>query len=180
MKRFLPIILLLSLLVCSCRTQQQIEPLHYQSMSQKGTVTLRLNQLEHTLFCTTQLWRNELIVLSLQPTLGLEMVRIEATNDSVTIVDKMNYRYTTLAYNWAPKQVTPTPSFELIQNFVTAPIQEQKKKKNQQNQVTFQLGASRIAIQCSFSQRGYDKLGTPRQMNLQKYKRVSLHEILPL
>ena len=111
---------------------------------------------------------------------GLEMVRIEATNDSVTIVDKMNYRYTTLAYNWAPTQVTPTPSFELIQNFVTAPIQEQKKKKNQQDQVTFQLGASRIAIQCAFSQRGYDKLGTPRQMNLQKYKRVSLHEILPL
>ena len=55
-----------------------------------------------------------------------------------------------------------------------------RKKKNQQDQVTFQLGASRITIQCAFSQRGYDKLGTPRQMNLQKYKRVSLHEILPL
>ena len=169
------------MLICSWRTQQQIETLHYQSKSQKGSVTLRLNQLEYTLFCTTQLWRNELIVLSLQPTLGLEMVRIEATNDSVTLVDKMNYRYTTLAYNWAPKQVTPTPSFELIQNFVTAPIQEQKKKKKkQQNQVTFQLGASRITIQCAFSQRGYNKLGVPRRMNLQKYKRVSLHEILPL
>ena len=181
MKRFLPIILLLDLLVCSCRTQQQIEPLRYQTMSQKGSVTLRLNQLEYTLFCTTQLWRNELVVLSLQPTLGLEMVRIEATNDSVTIVDKMNYRYTTLAYNWTARQVTPSPSFELIQNFVTAPIQEQqKKKKKQQNQVTFQIGASEIAIQCAFSQRGYDKLGAPRRMNLQKYKRVSLHEILPL
>ena len=129
MKRFLPIILLLGLLVCSCRTQQQIEPIRYQTMSQKGSVTLRLNQLEYTLFCTTQLWRNELVVLSLQPTLGLEMVRIEATNDSVTIVDKMNYRYTTLAYNWTARQVTPSPSFELIQNFVTAPIQEQQKKK---------------------------------------------------
>ena len=87
----------------------------------------------------------------------------------------------TLAYNWTARQVTPSPSFELIQNFVTAPIQEQqKKKKKQQNQVTFQIGASEIAIQCAFSQRGYDKLGAPRRMNLQKYKRVSLHEILPL
>ena len=57
---------------------------------------------------------------------------------------------------------------------------ERKKKKKQQNQVTFQIGASEIAIQCAFSQRGYDKLGAPRRMNLQKYKRVSLHEILPL
>lgn len=179
MKRFTPIILLLGLLVCSCRTQYQVEPQRYQTMSQKGNVTLKLNQLEYTLFCTTQMWRDELVVLSLQPTPGLEMVRIEATQDSVLIVDKMNYRYTTLAYNWAKGQVYPTPSFDMIQDFISAPIVEKKKQK-QQNKVLFQMGASKISIQCAFSQRGYDKLGAPRRMNLQKYKRVSLHEILPL
>jgi hypothetical protein len=91
----------------------------------------------------------------------------------------MNYRYTTLAYNWAKGQVYPTPSFDMIQDFISAPIVEKKKQK-QQNKVLFQMGAAKISIQCAFSQRGYDKLGAPRRMNLQKYKRVSLHEILPL
>lgn len=179
MRRFIPVILLLGLLLSSCRTQHVVEPHNYQTMSQRGSITLKLNHLEYTLFCTTQLWRNELVVLSLQPTLGLEMLRVEATKDSVLIVDKINYQYTTLAYNWAERQIHPSPSFKLIQDFVTAPISGKKKKK-QQDKLLLQIGASEIAIQCVFSQRMYDKLGTPRQINLQKYKRVSLHEILPL
>lgn len=177
MKRLIPIITLLGLLLCSCATQRQAEPRRYNTLSQKAHATLQFDEHTYTMNCNVQMWRNELIVLSLQPVLGIEMFRLEATNDSVCVIDKMNRRYTTLAYDWAGKEIHPTPSLKLIQDYVSAPLSPKKKSNNQ---IHLEVGSHTISIQCTFSQREYNQLTTPRRLELKKYKRVSLREILPL
>ena len=177
MKRIIPIIALLALLLSSCGTQRQTQPHRYQTLSQKASATLELDQHKYTMGCSVQMWRNELIILSLQPMLGIEMLRMEATKDSVILVDKMNRRYTVITYNMFANQVSPKPSFRLIQDFVSAPI---TPEKDQKNQLDFSFGSHKIRIMCKFSQREYNTLNTPKRLDLQKYKQVSLRDILPL
>lgn len=177
MKRLIPAILLCFLLLCSCATRRQAEPRRYHTLTQKAHTTLRFDQREYSMNCSMQIWRNELIVLSLQPMLGIEMFRMEASKDSVVLIDKMNHRYTSLAYNWVETDVLPTPSFKMIQDFVTTP---QKKHEKASSDQTFKVGNHTIGLKCKFSQREYNTLADPKRMNLKKYKRVSLRDILPL
>ena len=99
-----------------------MEPRRYQTLTQKANVSMQLDEHQHTMGCTVQLWRNELIIISLQPMLGIEMVRIEVNQDSVLIFDKMNRRYTTINFSDASTTaIHPTPSFKMIQEFMTVP-----------------------------------------------------------
>ena len=177
MKQLVPIIALYALLLCSCASQRQTEPKHYKTLSEKATTTLRFNQREYSINCSVQIWRNELIILSLQPILGIEMFRIEATKDSLLVLDKMNRRYTTLAYHWAEREIRPMPSFKMIQDFVTAPT---LKKINVSSELSFAFGGHEIGVKCTFSHREYNTLTVPKRIDLKKYKRVSLRDILPL
>lgn len=177
MKRFFPIIFLLALLLTACSTQRQIEPKHYQTMSQRAQATLQIDNQQYSMTCVIQMWRNELVVLSLQPIVGMEMVRIEAEADSILVVDKMNQRYTTLAYDWAEELMYPTPSLKMIQDFVTAPIEQ---KKDVDNQISININQHKMTINCKYTQREYNTLGDKRRINLKKYKRVTLRDILPI
>ena len=176
MKKIIPILLWCCLL-SSCAVQRQTEPRRYQTLTQKANATLQFDQREYSMSCSIQMWRNELIILSLQPILGVEMFRLEASQDSVLVIDKMNRRYTTLAYEWASQAVQPTPSYKMIQDFVTPPLLSQSKATSQR---TFEIGKHKIGIKCAFSQREYNTLTTPKRLDLKKYKRVSLREIIPL
>jgi hypothetical protein len=176
MKRLIPILVLCGLL-SSCATKRQAEPRRYQTLSQKANVTLQFDQREYSMNCSVQMWRNELIVLSLQPVLGIEMFRLEATPDSMVVIDKMNRRYTTMAYDWGGKQLQPTPSFKMIQNFITPPALPKIKASSGKS---FEVGNHRISIDCTFWQRDYNTLTEPKRIDLKKYKRVSLRDILPL
>ena len=177
MKRLIPIIVLLGMLLSSCATKRQAEPRRYDSMSQKAHMTLRLDQREYTVNSGVQVWRNELIIISLQPVLGIEMFRIEATQDSLLAIDKMNRRYTSIAYNWSGKEISPQPTYKLLQDIVTSPLTRTKKTSNER---TFMVAGHEVGIQCKFSQREYNHLPTPRRTNLKKYKHVSLRDIIPL
>jgi hypothetical protein len=146
-------------------------------LSQKANATLHFDQRQFTMGCTVQTWRNELIVLSLQPMLGIEMVRVEATPDSVWVFDKMNRRYTTLSYDWAKQAVSPAPTFKMIQDFVTSPISPKKEAKSK---MSFEVDSHKIAIECAFSQREYNTLKATKRLDTNKYKRVSLREVFPL
>jgi hypothetical protein len=146
-------------------------------LHQKANATVQLDQHQYSMGCTVQLWRNELIILSVQPMLGIEMLRVEATPDSVVIFDKMNRRYTTLAYSDFEGQIHPTPSYKLIQDFVTTPHTPTIKTNNQ---VNFSTNGHRLTINCTFSNREYNTLKEPKQLDTRKYRRVSLREVLPL
>ncbi len=178
MKKYLIAILAIcSLLLASCNTQRSAQPKRYQTLKEKAQVSLQLDEHEYSMSATVQVWRNNLVIVSLQPMFGIEMLRMEATQDSVVIVDKMNRRYTILQYDMFDKDIKPAPSYRMIQDFVTA---SKKPKAKTKAQIPFTLGKHKIMIQCSFSQREYNALAAPKRMDLKRYKQVGLREILPL
>jgi PBP1b-binding outer membrane lipoprotein LpoB len=179
MKKILPIIALSCLILASCSTQRTAEPKRYQSMQEKAHTTLQLDQRQYSMNASVQVWRNELIILSLQPMLGIEMVRAEVTPDSIVLVDKLNKRYTVMDYSMFEQIAKPALSYKMIQDYVTAPQQQTKKKKSQ-GELRFQIGQHVLRIQCAFSQREYNSLKSPKRQDLKKYKQTTLREILPI
>lgn len=177
MKQLLPIIAACCILLASCTTQRTAEPKRFQTLQQKASTTLQLNDRQYTMNASVQVWRNELIILSLQPMLGIEMIRAEATKDSVILVDKMNRRYTVLHYDMLEMLVSPAPSFKMIQDYVTM---SHNKKSQGQNELTFNFGKHTIKIKCAFTQREYNTLKMPKRQDLKKYKQTTLKEILPI
>ena len=177
MRHFIFIVSLLCVILCSCSTQRQVEPRRYQTMSQKANATLQLDEHQYTINCSVMMWRNESIVISLQPIMGIEMFRMEATADSVLVVDKMNRRYTTLAYDWISKEIRPAPSLKMIQDYITTPLMTKKKLANR---IEFEANGHKMSFECIFSAREYNKLTNHRRIDLKKYKRVTLREILPI
>ena len=58
--------------------------------------------------CTMQAVRDSLVVLSIMPMLGIELMRIEATPTEIIGIDKMNRQYTRITYDEINRLVTPT------------------------------------------------------------------------
>ena len=81
-RKHIHIILFVALLgMASCSVTKNT-PTRYKTMTQRVQLTLTLDQHQFNMASTMRMWRNQLIVLSVQPMLGIEMVRIEATPDS--------------------------------------------------------------------------------------------------
>lgn len=148
----------------------------YQTLSQRAQVTLQLDQHQYSMSSQVRVWKNQLVVLSIQPMLGIEMVRVEATPDSVWVMDKMNRRYVALAYTDLGASITPKISYKTIQEFASRPISNDKDKA----EMEFTSGKHRLKLSCKFTNREYNTLQAPTQTNTNKYKRVTLREILPI
>lgn len=178
MKRLLPILLLLGVLFSSCSTSRSVAPRRYQTLHQKANATVQLDQHQYSTGCTVQLWRNELIIMSVQPMLGIEMLRVEATPDSVVIFDKMNRRYAAIAFSdIADIAMQPKPSYKWLQDFLTTPSSPNINAKSEKS---LHFGKHQLAISCTFNQREYNTLKAPKRLDTRKYKRISLQDILPL
>ena len=175
-KVFLYTSMLCLLMLSACRVQKDT-PTRYHTLTQRATTTLTLDEHQYTMSCTIQMWRNELITISLQPMLGIEMARIEATQDSVWVFDKLNRRYAVLSYHDAARHLRPAPSYKMIQDFITSPI---TPDKSAQTHKTFTAGEHRLQVACAFNSREYNTLKQPTRLNTTKYKRVPLRTILPL
>lgn len=160
----------------SCRVQRDV-PLRYHTMVQRATATVTLDEHRYSMGCGIRMWRNELIVVSVQPMLGIEIGRIEMTQDSVWVFDKMNHRYAVFSYRDAQHRIVPLPNYKMIQDFVT---DTSVSKESGKRVKTFSVGEHRLSIECSFSNREYDTLDVPKRLDTNKYTRVSLHAILPI
>ena len=159
----------------SCRVEQSV-PRHYHTLAQKARTTICLDEHSYTMSCTIQLWRNDLVIISLQPMLGIEVGRIEATSDSVWVFDKMNRRYAVLAYHDAIGHIHPTPSYRMIQDFVSSDLATPSTPVSKQ----FLSGEHTLRIECAFTTREYNTLAPPKRLDTTKYQRVSLRTILPV
>ena len=164
-------IALIALGFASCATHKS-SSLRRQTISQKAQVGLTFDQHQFDMACQLKAWKNELIVLSVMPMMGIEMFRLEATMDSVIVVDKLNKRYSAMTYDEI-NQISPTRiSFKYLQNLL--------KKGEDTISMDFKAGSHIILIKAQLQEPEYNTLKDPQHINLKKYKQVTLRNILPI
>ncbi len=72
--------------------------------------------------CTMQAVRDSLVVLSIMPMLGIELMRIEATPNEIIGIDKMNRQYAKVTYDEINKIVTPTIHWDDFQQLASGEL----------------------------------------------------------
>ncbi len=168
--------LIITMIVASSCSVSRRATTRYQTLSQRAQVTLQYDQHQYNMSSQVRIWRNELAVVSVQPMLGIEMVRMEATPDSLWIFDKMNRQYVALTYTDIQNTLNTNLSYKQIQEFLSRPIQ----KKQEPICMEFRSGNHQLKLACTFSNREQNTLQAPTRTKTNKYKRVTLREILPL
>lgn len=169
------LMIILMIVVSSCSVSRRATSRH-QTLSQRAQVTLQYDQHQYSMSSVVRVWRNELVVISVQPMLGIELVRMEITPDSVMVFDKMNRRYVALAYSEIGQTLGSKISYKTIQDFMW----RQAKKDKEPLQLEFTYGKHHLKLSCEFSNRENNTLQSPTRTKTDKYKRVSLREILPI
>jgi len=86
----------------------------------KFDVSIQFGTLRYTLRGSMRIIRDSLVTISLQPMLGIEVIRIDFRKDNFTIYDKMNHRYCETPYD-AIHIATGIPvDYRIIQSVTSA------------------------------------------------------------
>ena len=162
---------IIALGLSSCASSKHSVSLR-QTTTQRGQISLTLDQHHFEMGCVVKTWKNELIVLSVLPVMGIEMVRLEASPDSVVVIDKLNKQYAIVSYDeineLSPKEIT----FKMLQTLV-----QQAKKE-----INFEFTTSRhiLKLKGKLSRKERNSQKEPQTFDKNKFKKVSLRNILPI
>ena len=93
--------------------------LRFNTLSARLKLDFTGNEKEFSSRVQLKMVYNNLLQLSIQPLLGIEMFRIEMTNDSIKIIDRMNKRYMTDSYNSLKRETDINFNFQNLQALIT-------------------------------------------------------------
>lgn len=164
-------ILLVIIGLASCATSKK-STIGKQNVTQKAQISLTLDQHKFDMSCQLKAWKNELIVLSVLPMMGIEMFRLEATPDSVVVVDKLNKKYAVMTYEEINELSPTTITFKYLQSML--------KKAQKDIIMDLKAGSHTLKINAKLQDPEYNTLKEPQYINLKKYKKVTIRNILPI
>lgn len=177
MKRFIFLLCLFAL--CGCAARKQVvqtppKPLHRTAQVAKSTITATMDEEQYTLYCSIQAIRDSVISMSLQLIPGLEVVRLYATPDQVIGLDKMGKRYISTSWTELAQTSGTDISWQYIQRIAMGEEFTIEKSWSK----SFTTAGHFVTINLQLPEIIYDEEVAIRPINLQKYRRVDIHELL--
>lgn len=180
LRHILPILLLALLAGCASRRAikpvEPVEPVtpvvaapawHTCAASARATVTMSRQQLQASM--QLQAVYDSMLIVSVQPLPGIEMVRIEATPEQVLIVDKMNKQFATMNYDELSVMAKRPVTWQMLQSLVTAEHEDTM-------QMSANLAGQPVKIEISQIQANLDVPVRIRATSLAGYKPMILSE----
>ena len=126
--------LVLSLCLSSCGTKKGINhksqisnhkseiPSWHTCLIQGATGSIRMGDESYSAAITLQTVRDSMLVISIMPILGMEMIRVEATPTDFIIIDKFNGRYIQASFAELNKMIQPTLNWNILQQLCSAEL----------------------------------------------------------
>ena len=139
------------------------------------TVTMNMQGKQLTTPATMRWKRGEGAQISVQPFAGLEMFRMELDNNHLTIIDKINRRYTRLSYDELSRMGTSTTLDELDE-WVDNNILARRNEPQLQLQVA-RAGISGTAVIYTSTMQTDNKFNL-QPTNLNGYRQVTLEQMM--
>ena len=123
---------------------------------------------------TMQTVHDSMIVISVMPLLGMEMMRIEATPLEVIAIDKLHGRYAKATYADINRRLTPSLNWDVLQQICTGelPLGEQKAR------LMYTFGDQLIELVIDYPTRQLDVPVKVNNIRLNKYTEVDISKWL--
>lgn len=122
----------MTLVLVSCGTKKQLtttpSPLTPQApawhtcliQGARATITTDTDKLSANI--TMQTVHDSMLVISVLPMFGMEMLRIEATPVEITAIDKLHGQYAVATYAELNRQLTPEMNWDILQQLCAAEL----------------------------------------------------------
>lgn len=123
---------------------------------------------------TMQTVHDSMIVISVMPLLGMEMMRVEATPLEVIAIDKLHGRYAKATYADLNRRLTPSLNWDVLQQICTGelPLGEQKAR------LMYTFGDQLIELVIDYPARQLDVPVKVNNIRLNKYTEVDISKWL--
>ena len=186
MRRLQFIVILLSvLLLAACGTKKKVVqpsdvstqpevPAWHTCLIQNARATVITGSDKISATVTMQTVRDSMLIISIMPMLGIELVRLEATPTEFIGIDKVHARYAQGTYGELNKKVTPALNWDTLQQLCTAELPTGNEKAH----LAYTLGKQTFELIVEYPER---KLDVPVRMNnlrLDKYTKVDISKWL--
>ena len=168
------VLALAALVLAGCGTKKglthQQEPVWHTCLVQGAHATVTRGQDRVSATVTMQTVRDSMIVISVMPMLGIEMLRLEATPEELTAIDKIHGQYATTDFKQLNRQLTPRISWSILQQISSAELPTGAETAHLQ----YTLGNETIDIVMDYTER---KLDVPVRMTKQRTDRYTKIDI---
>ena len=119
---------------------------------------------------TFQTVRDSMLVISVMPLLGMEMLRVEATPLEVVAIDKFNRQYAQATFADINRKLTPTLNWDELQRICTAEL----PTGNEKARLVYQFGDEPIELIINYAPRRLDVPVRVSHQPLSRYQQIDI------
>ena len=149
-------------------------PTWHTCLIQNARATVNRDGETMSSMVTMQTVHDSMLVISVMPLLGMEMMRLEATPTELTAIDKMHGQYAQATYAELNRKLTPTLNWDILQQVCTAELPTGKEKAR----LLYAFGDETIELIIDYTPRKLDVPVRVTHQNVSRYKKVNIDKWL--
>ena len=165
------------LLIPGCGAKKKIvspdkptEPSWHTCLIQGAQGTVITDDERISASMTMQTVHDSMLVISIMPLLGMEMLRVEATPTELIAIDKFHGQYATATYAEINHKLTPDLNWDILQQLCAAELPTGSEKAR----LVYQFGNETIEIVVNCTPRKIDVPVRVNHIKLDKYTKVDI------
>lgn len=177
------IVLSSALLLCGCGAKKKavqpaepkpVVPTWHTCLIQGAQATVMTDEDKLSSAVTMQTVHDSMIVISVTPMFGMEMMRVEATPTEIIAIDKLHGRYARGTFADLNKQLTPSLNWDILQQICTAELPTGDKKAR----LVYTFGKKQIELILDYPPRKIDVPVKMTNQRLTKYTEIDVSKFL--
>ena len=166
-----------TLLLSSCGVKKAVapapvaqEPAWHTCLIQGARATITSDGESFASSVTMQTVRDSMLVISVTPMLGMEVIRFEATPFELTGINKLDGTYATTTYAELNRTLVPTVNWDVLQQTCTAELPTGAEKAH----LLYSLGDKTIEIFINYPVRKLDVPVRVMHQRVDKYTKIDI------
>lgn len=149
-------------------------PTWHTCLIQGARATVTTNEDRLSANVTMQTVHDSMLVISVLPILGMEMLRIEATPIEVLAIDKLHGRYARATYADINRRLTPSLNWDELQQLCTAELPTGSERAR----LVYSFGEEMLELVIDYPARQFDVPVRVNNIRLNKYTQVDISKWL--
>lgn len=155
-------------------SQEPEEPAWHTCLIQSARAAIYTNDDKISANLTMQTVRDSMIVISVMPMFGIEMMRIEATPLEIIAIDKIHGQYAIASFAELNRRLTPSLNWDILQQITTGELPTGEEKAR----LVYTFGEDMVELVINYSPRKLDVPVRVGNQRLDKYTRIDISKWL--
>lgn len=154
--------------------EEKVVPTWHTCLIQGARIVVQTPDNRIAANATLQVVRDSLLVISVMPLFGIEMMRLEATPEEVTGFDKIQGQYASASYDALNRKLSPSLSWETLQQICAAELPTGSEKAR----LTYAYGDDLYELTITYPERQTDVPLRIAQLPKSRYTKIDISKWL--